>query len=84
LQKIDHKNILQIYDVIETNNHVNIIMEYISGISLNTYLKSQPSKILIYLDSRLAEKDARKIMIPLIEAMDYLHSHSICHRDIKL
>jgi serine/threonine protein kinase len=38
---LDHPNIVKIYDVVETNNHVNIIMEYLPGISLGTYLKSQ-------------------------------------------
>ena len=41
LQQIDHKNIVKILDVIETNNHINLIMEYIPGISLSQYLKNQ-------------------------------------------
>ncbi|CAM6002421.1 unnamed protein product [Sphagnum balticum] len=44
LQILDHPNILKIYDVVETNNHVNIIMQYFAGISLGTSLKSQPSQ----------------------------------------
>jgi len=31
LAKLKHKNIMKIYDTIETNNHVNIVMEYIGG-----------------------------------------------------
>jgi len=34
---------VKIYDVVETNNHLNIAMEYISGLSLGTYLKAQPN-----------------------------------------
>lgn len=40
LQGINHPNVVKIYDVVETNNHLNIIMEYLEGISLNNYLKT--------------------------------------------
>lgn len=38
---LKHPNIVKILNVVETNNHLNIIMEYLDGISLNTYLKNQ-------------------------------------------
>ena len=31
-------NIVKIYDVVETNNHLNIVMEHLDGISLGSYL----------------------------------------------
>ena len=40
---LDHPNVVKIYDVVETNNHLNIVMEYLDGIALNNYLQSQPS-----------------------------------------
>jgi len=40
---LSHPNIVKILDVVETNNHLNIIMEYLDGISLNHYLKNQPN-----------------------------------------
>jgi len=36
---VNHPNIVKIYDVVETNNHVNIIMEYLPGISLGSSLR---------------------------------------------
>ena len=77
MQRIDHPNIVKILDVIETNNHVNIIMEYISGISLASFLKAQPG-------GRIAEKDAKKIFRSLVDSIQYLHKLKISHRDIKL
>lgn len=38
---MNHKNILKMLDVVETNNHLNIIMEYLSGISLSEYAKKK-------------------------------------------
>lgn len=49
LQRLDHPNVVRIMDVVETNNHVNIVMEYISGVSLASFLKGQPN-------GRVAEK----------------------------
>jgi MAP/microtubule affinity-regulating kinase len=44
LQSLDHPNIVKILDVVETNNHLNIIMEYLPGISLGVSLKQQPNQ----------------------------------------
>ena len=52
-------------------------MEYLSGISLSYYLKSQPGY-------KASEKNCRKIIKPLVEALSHIHSRSIAHRDIKL
>lgn len=40
---LNHPHIVKILDVVETNNHLNIIMEYLDGISLNSYLKNLPN-----------------------------------------
>lgn len=77
LQRLEHPHVVRILDVIETNNHVNIIMEYISGIPLSSYLKGQPG-------GRIPERDARSIFEPLVDSVRYLHSLHVGHRDIKL
>ena len=33
--------------------------------------------------NNLVEKDTKKIMYSLLLAINHLHSHNICHRDIK-
>ncbi|EGR30993.1 protein kinase domain protein [Ichthyophthirius multifiliis] len=65
------------FDTIETNNHVNIIMEYIPGNSLHGYLKQQANR-------RLSENDAINIFRQIVSSIEYCHSKQICHRDIKL
>lgn len=74
---LNHPNIVKILDVVETNNHLNIIMEYLEGISLNHYLKSQANH-------RAPENHCKNIIRSIAEALDYLHERQISHRDIKL
>ena len=55
LQTLNHPHIMKILDVVETNNHLNIIMEYLEGISLSSYLKTYPN-------NRAPEKQCRPIV----------------------
>lgn len=74
---LDHPNIVKIYDVVETNNHLNIVMEYLDGTSLGSFLKAQHG-------TRIPEKICKKIFRELTKALRYMHSLRIAHRDIKL
>jgi serine/threonine protein kinase len=77
MQRIDHQSIIKIYDVVETNNHMNIIMEYIGGTSLHSFLKAQPNR-------RLKEEHAFNIFKQVVNGLYYCHGRCIAHRDIKL
>ncbi len=77
MKRINHPNIAKLFDVIETETQVVLVMEYISGGSTHGYLKSKPNR-------RIDENSARKIFSQLISALYYLHSKCIAHRDIKL
>lgn len=77
MKRINHPNICKLYDVVETETQVVLVMEYISGGSTHGYLKSKPNR-------RLDESSARKVFAQLISALQYLHSKCIAHRDIKL
>ena len=39
LQKLNHSNIVKIIDTLESNNHINIILEFVGGNSLHSFLK---------------------------------------------
>lgn len=52
-------------------------MEYVSGISLLAYLKTQPGKKLI-------ESECVNIYSQILKGMSYLHEICVVHRDLKL
>lgn len=54
LQKMNHPNIVKIYEAFETEDHVYLVMDYVVGGSLHSYLKERSNR-------RLDEDDAKRI-----------------------
>ncbi|CAI2361148.1 unnamed protein product [Moneuplotes crassus] len=76
LKCVSHPNIVKLYDVIEDDRHIYLIMEYVSGGSLQQQMRARSKKV--------TEADTKKIFMQLSSAIKYLHSKNIYHRDIKL
>ena len=76
LKKIDHPNVIKLYDAVDTGMKVNLIMEYVKGRSLYSYMKKA--------GGRVNETDAKIIVKQLVDAIAYLHRERIVHRDLKL
>ena len=53
-----------------------LAMEYIEGESLDKYLADQT-------DGKISEEEARELLLPIAEALDYAHAKGIFHRDVK-
>lgn len=74
---MNHPHIVKIYEAFETEDNVYLVMEYVEGGSLHTYLREKPNR-------RLEEADAQRIFKQIMTALQYCHRKSIAHRDIKL
>lgn len=77
MERMSHPNICSLFDVLETSTQLFIIMEFVGGGSLHSYLKSHANR-------RLPENEARRIFRQMLGAIKYCHSLCITHRDIKL
>lgn len=73
-----HPNIVQIYDFDTHEGHPYIVMEYVNGPSLASYLRGLHKN-----GGRLTLKQVAQLLKPLAEGIDYAHSQGIIHRDIK-
>ena len=71
---LEHPNIVNIYDVgCEQGNHY-IVMEYVEGITLKTYIEKK---------GQLSFKEALSIAIQVGRGIQAAHAKDIIHRDIK-
>lgn len=75
LKKLDHRHLLSIVDVINTENTFLIVMDYIDGKSLDTYLENGPCK----------QEDVIEWARQLCDVLGYLHKCAppIIYRDLK-
>ena len=76
LSKCDHPNIIKLYEIIEGEKNINLIMEECKGGELF-------EKINAYSRKNLTEKEAAQIFKEIMIAVNYLHNRGICHRDLK-
>ena len=68
------KGIVKALDFFEINNTTYIVMEYLEGVTLKQYLRE---------NKRIAAEDLVELLVPLIEALDEIHSQGLIHRDIS-
>ena len=69
-----HPNIVSIYDVGEEDGLYYIVMEYIEGITLKEYIKS---------NGKLSSLESAEISSQICAALTVAHEKNIIHRDIK-
>ncbi|EED22771.1 protein kinase, putative [Talaromyces stipitatus ATCC 10500] len=74
MKDLRHPNIVQYIDHHEHDRWIYIIMEYIAGGELSSYLAS---------NGKIAEDMVKSIARQLLHALHYLHKRKITHRDIK-
>ncbi|TID26421.1 Pkinase-domain-containing protein [Venturia nashicola] len=75
LRGLQHPNIVRLHEMVETERHIGIILEYASGGELFDYI----------LQHRfLKDNAARRLFAQLVSGVGYLHKKGIVHRDLKL
>ena len=74
LRKIDHSNVIKLFEVYENDLYVHLVLEYLKGGELFQKLQSKG----IY-----SEKDASLAIRYVLNALEYCHARNIVHRDLK-
>jgi serine/threonine-protein kinase len=72
--KLQHRNIVTVFEFAEENNQPHIVMEFLRGTPLSTRMEEQPP---LTLDDKL------DIVAQLCNGLGYAHSQGVVHRDVK-
>ena len=71
---IGNENIVRVHSYFEENNTAYFVMDYVKGISLQDYVTNQ--------GGRLPWPEAERLLLPVMNALEAVHSKGIIHRDV--
>ena len=76
MYKLDHPNVVRLYNHFEDNDNVYLLLDFAEKGQLFNLIKG---------GNRLSEKEAVVYIQGLVQALDYIHNFKepIIHRDIK-
>ena len=74
MKKLNHPNIVAIKEVLMSNSHLYLVLEYAGGGELFTKIATQ---------GKLSEKVAKRYFKQIMEAVKFCHNLYVCHRDIE-
>ncbi len=73
LAKLNHPNIVQIYDYIETEDQLALVMEYVDGLNLQQHLREHIAPITLRM----------QWLTQIAQGLATAHDTGIIHRDLK-
>lgn len=74
LSEIDHPNIVKFYEAFETDEKLYLVLELMQGGELFDRIVE---------NEFFTEKEAKEVLTPVIDALQYCHEMGIIHRDLK-
>ena len=70
LSKLNHPNIVKLYEAYERRRHIYLVMDYCSGGDLT--------------DRHFNEAECALVLSKILSAVAYMHEKGVVHRDLKL
>jgi uncharacterized protein (TIGR02145 family) len=74
LARMSHTNIIKVTDLIDQDDLVIFVMEYIEGQTLKDYLDKK---------EKLPDEEIKQLFTQMLDAVGYVHEQGLIHRDIK-
>lgn len=75
---LEHPNIVTFHDKIVTHGNTHIVLEYVSGETLASFIKRSVED-----GQGLSHEVVVSIVLQILDALTLIHQHNIIHRDIK-
>jgi serine/threonine protein kinase len=75
LAQFSHANVVRVREFFPANKTAYLVMDYYKGVSLQQFLQLNNRK--------LTEREALKIMLPVLNGLAQVHQKGFLHRDIK-
>ncbi len=75
LAQLQHPNIVGVHQIFKDNGTAYMALDYVEGLDLLDVLDTQPEL--------LRPDDIKRLLLKLLEALSYVHSNGILHRDIS-
>jgi eukaryotic-like serine/threonine-protein kinase len=72
--RVNHPNVVTVFDVIEHEGMACIVMELLDGLPLGTY---------IFRSGSLSLREATSILLPAMRGVAAAHAQGVIHRDLK-
>lgn len=77
LAGMEHPNIMQLHEVIDSPSKCHLVMELCQGRNLYHFIKKKPMKYL-------TEDEAIPVFRQIVSSVNYMHLKGLVHRDLKL
>jgi formylglycine-generating enzyme required for sulfatase activity/serine/threonine protein kinase len=71
---LDHPNIVSVFRCFEANGTAYLLMPFYRGEALHTLLRRSGT---------LTAPEARSLLLPLLDALEFIHQQGVIHQDIK-
>ena len=75
VQRLDHNAIIRIFDIVETPEHLALVMEFAPGVDLKTWVQTHGA---------MPPERITPIALTLLDALAQAHARGILHRDLNL
>lgn len=73
--RMDHRNVVQFHEIVETDDHVGFVMDYIDGVTLDTFLAERAGPV--------DEETLAMLFIDVLRGVAHAHEKGVIHRDLK-
>ena len=75
IESLEHPHIINLYEFIETDKGLSLVLNFAEGGDLLSYMRK---------NGLMTESNAKKLFVNIVRAIKHAHDNGIIHRDIKL